>query len=98
MSRLSDYWLTRARAAIGIAPCDTVLMAESDCPIFRGRRICVGAVVDGRANRPGLILQALTSDHDSDEQELGVTSAEQARTIIEALYIAWPELRPKAGP
>ena len=98
MSALADWWLTCAKASIGVGVGDRLICSEGPCPIMRGRTVAIGAVVDGRRWRPGLVLLAVTSDPLTDVQELGVTSAGQARTIIEALYTAWPELRPKAAP
>ena len=98
MSRLTDLWLDEARESIGVDPCDAVLSVETADPRIKNRKSVVGgAVVDGRAVNgrrdyaPGLVIAALTSD--DHWQECGISHVEQARVVMRALLLAWPELR-----
>jgi len=72
-------------------PRDRVFCVETvDQRVVFDRRVACAAVVDGRPEKPGVLLVAVTTD--GADQQLGVSSLEQAETILRALRLAWPEL------
>ena len=71
---------------------DHMVYAEATCTrTGKPFQAVVGAVVDGRPEKPGAILSHLTSR--GDWSEVGVSNIEHARAVIEAMHLAWPELR-----
>ncbi len=96
MSHLVREWYEHAKESIQIAPCDTVHLVVCDEPSGArlgqpNRRVAIGGVIDGRKGLPGVVLAGLTTD--GQWQELGCSSADQARAIVEVLCRVWPEAR-----
>lgn len=83
-------WLRIGGESIDLSSGDRIWACEDEDPRIPGRRVVVGGFVDGRPGKPGVILAAITSDGHC--QELGVSSADQARAVMSALISAWPEL------
>ena len=60
------------------------------------RKVACGAIIDGRADNPGVLVFSLTYDLlDGTEllQELGVSTRAHAQVVVDALFAAWPDLR-----
>jgi hypothetical protein len=86
-------WIEEARACADADERDRLVYAEAiDRRVSPPRRVVVGGVVDGR--KPGVLLAHLTEDR--CWAECGVSTIEHARAVIEALCLAWPELRGEA--
>jgi hypothetical protein len=85
-------WIEQVREDADATDRDRLVYAEArDLRVPHERSVVVGGCVDGRSGKPGVLLHALTSD--GWEQTLGVSSVAHARAVIEALHMAWPELR-----
>lgn len=88
---LAEQWEEIARAVAQANDSDRTVHAEAaDLRVTspRVRRVVVGGVVDGRAEKPGVLLVSLTDE--GDVLELGVSAREHAEAIIAALRGAWP--------
>lgn len=94
MSALLREWYAIARVVAEAAPSDKFFVVEdSDPRVSFDRRVALGGVSDSRPHRRGVLLIAIVSDGaDEDTQALGVSSLAQARTVVEALRDAWPDL------
>jgi hypothetical protein len=85
-------WIDQVREDGEATDRDRLVYAEArDHRVPHERSVVVGGLVDGRSGKPGVLLHALTSD--GWEQTLGVSNVEHARAVIEAIRMAWPELR-----
>lgn len=90
MSPLLREWHEYAREAAPIEPGDQVFVVEDDDPrVPFKRRVVLGGIVDARPSKPGVLFLALTSD--GGDQQLGVSSVEQARNVVRALTAAFGE-------
>ena len=88
MSALKGAWIALACQRARISRGDAIYYVETEDPrVAIEVRVVVGAVVDGRPDKPGVFLVALTSRKDA--QELGISHREQALTVAMALESAW---------
>lgn len=96
-SDLVRAWIEDARKSTHATSLDRIVYALGhDRRVGRDRASVLGAVIDGEPERrgPAVILCMLNTD--DDYQECGVVHVDQARAVIEALRMAWPELREEA--
>lgn len=94
MSNVVRQWIERVREETDANERDRLVYAEAtDRRLGYPRQVVVGAVVDGRPHKPGVILAHLVEGDPFSYSECGVSTIEHARAVIEALHMAWPELR-----
>lgn len=99
MSDLLTEWYDLARQQCGgVDPRDQFFVIETADPrVPHARRIASGGVADGRPEKRGALLVTVTDD--GYVSTLGVSSIEEARTIMAVLRCAWPALdEPGASP
>jgi hypothetical protein len=93
-SDLIREWIACAREVTSATERDRLVYALGHHRRIAGRTqaAVVGGVVDTtHRGGPAVILVALSDD--GDGQQCGVGCVAHARAVIEALHMAWPELR-----
>jgi len=92
MSPLVAQWHALAKAESDVYDSrDSFYVVETTDPrVPHTRRVASGGVADGRPEKPGVLLVAITDD--GYEGTLGVSSVDEARMIMTVLRRAWPEL------